>query len=127
MAPYSMDIRNRVLAAWDACGDAEWVAAQLSVSRAWVHRVVQRRREYGEVAPRKQTRFRTPVLAGREEELRRLVEARPDRTLVELRAALRTSAALSTIWLMLNRLDLSVKKNGPRRRAAAPRRPRRTR
>lgn len=127
MAPYSMDIRSRVLAAWDQCGDAEWVAAQFSVSRAWVHRVVQRRREHGEVAPRQQTRWRSPVLAGREEELRRLVEARPDRTLVELKAALHTSAALSTIWLMLNRLDLSVKKNGTRRRAAAPRRPRRAR
>ena len=127
MAPYSLDLRRRVLSAWDASGDAEWVAAQLAVSRAWVHRVVQRRREFGEVAPRKQTRWRTPVLAGREEELRRLVEARPDRTLVELRAALRTSAALSTIWLMLGRLDLTVKKNGPRLRAAASRRRRRAR
>jgi len=127
MAPYSLDLRQRVLTAWDASGDADWVAAQFSVSRAWVHRVVQRRRESGEIAPRKQTRWRTPILAGREEELRRLVDARPDRTLVELRAALHTSACLSTIWLMLNRLDLTVKKNGARRRAAAPRRPRRTR
>lgn len=127
MAPYSLDLRRRVLAAWDQSGDAEWVAAQFSVSRAWVHRVVQRRRDYGEVAPRKQTRWRTPVLAGREEELSRLVEARPDRTLVELQAALRTSAALSTIWLMLKHLDLTVKKNGPRRRAAPPRRRRRAR
>lgn len=125
MAPYSLDLRRRVLAAWDASGDADWVAAQFSVSRAWVHRVVQRRRDSGEVGPRKQTRWRTPVLAGREDELQRLVEARPDRTLVELRAALGTSAALSTIWLMLGRLGLTVKKNGVRRRAAAPRRRRR--
>ena len=122
MAAYSLDLRKRVLAAWDASGDAEWVAAQFSVSRAWVHRVVQRRRDAGEVAPRKQTRWRTLRLAGREEELRRLVEARPDQTLAELRTALRTSAVLSTIWLMLNRLDLTVKKNDPRRRAATPRR-----
>lgn len=127
MAPYSLDLRKRVLTAWDASGDAEWVATQFSVSRAWVHRVVQRRREHGEVAPRKQTRWRALVLAGREAELRRLVEARPDQTLVELQAALRTSAALSTIWLMLSRLDLTVKKNGTRRRAAAARRARRAR
>ena len=80
-----------------------------------------------QVAPRQQTRWRSPVLAGREDELRRLVEARPDRTLVELRAALRTSAALSTIWLMLSRLDLTVKNPGSRRRAAATRRPDRPR
>lgn len=127
MAPYPLALRNRVLTAWDACGDAEWVAERFSVSRAWVHRVVQRRREDGEVAPRKQTRWHTPILAGREEEIRRLVDARPDRTLVELRAALHTSACLSTIWLMLNRLDLTVKKNGARRRAATPRRPGRAR
>jgi transposase len=111
-----------VLQAWDQCGDAEWVAEQFSVSRAWVHRVVQRRRETGEIGPRQQTRWRTPVLAGREEELRRLVHQRPDRTLVELRAALHTSAALSTIWRMLNQLDLTVKKNAARRRTAAARR-----
>lgn len=124
---YSLDLRTRVLAAWDASGDAEWVAAQLSVSRAWVHRVVQRRRDSGEIAPRKQTRWRPLKLAGREEELRGLVSARPDQTLAELRTALGTSVALSTIWLMLNRLDLTVKKNDPRGRAAAPRRPRRAR
>lgn len=83
MAPYSLDLRRRVLSAWDASGDAEEVGAQFSVSRAWGHIVVQRRRESGEVGPRKQTRGRTRVPAGREAELQRLVAARPDRTLVE--------------------------------------------
>ena len=115
MAPYSMDLRQRVLRVWDQCGDAEAVADQFSVSRAWVHRLVQRRRETGEISPRQQTKWRTPVLADREEELRGLVQARPDRTLVELRAALQTSAAVSTIWRTLDRMALTVKKNGPRR------------
>ena len=97
MAPYSLDLRKRVLRAWDQSSDAEAVAEQFSVSRAWVHRLVQRRRETGAIGPRQQTRWRTPILAGREEEIRGLVQARPDRTLVELRAALKTSAAISTI------------------------------
>ena len=60
MAPYSMDLRKRVLRAWDAGMDAEAVAAKYEVSRAWVHRLVQRRRETGSIAPRQQTKFRAP-------------------------------------------------------------------
>ena len=67
MAPYSMDLRERVLRAWDASGDAEEVAATFAVSRAWVHRLVQRRRETGSIAPRQQTKFRSRVLAGQED------------------------------------------------------------
>ncbi len=36
MAPYSMDLRERVVRAWDTSGDAEEVATTFSVSRAWV-------------------------------------------------------------------------------------------
>src|SRR2546426_12260116 len=66
MAPYSMDLRERVVRAWDASGDADEVAATFAVSRAWVHRLVQRRRETGSIAPRQQTKFRSRVLAGQE-------------------------------------------------------------
>jgi transposase len=57
MAPYSMDLRKRVAKAWDVVGDADVVAAQYDVSRAWVHRLIQRRRETGSLAPRKQISF----------------------------------------------------------------------
>ena len=57
MAPYSMDLRKRVLRAWEAGVDAESVAAKYEARRAWVHRLVQRRRETGSIAPRKQTQF----------------------------------------------------------------------
>jgi len=110
MAPYSMDLRHRVVRAWDASGDADEVAARFGVSRAWVHRLVQRRRETGSIAPRKQTKFRSRVLAGQEERLAALITLRPDATLAELRDALPTSAALSTLWLEIDRLGLTVKK-----------------
>jgi hypothetical protein len=57
-------------------------------------------------------------LAGREDRLKALVNASPDATLAELREALPTTAALSTLWLELDRLGLTFKKNRPRRRAA---------
>ena len=122
MAPYSMDLRRRVAQAWDASGDADEVAETFGVSRAWVHRLVQRRRETGSLAPRKQTKFRSRVLAGQEARLAALIAARPDATLVELREALPTHAALSTLWLEIDRLGLTVKKNGTRRRTAPARR-----
>ena len=99
MAPYSMDLRKRVARAWDASGDAEEIAATFGVSRAWVHRLIQRRRETGSLAPRQQTKFRSRVLAGQEQRLAALITAQPDRTLAELRDALATTAPLRRVWL----------------------------
>jgi transposase len=106
---YSMDLRPRVIRAWDASGDANEAAEMFVVSRAWVHRLVQRRRETGSIAPRKQTQFRSRVLAGQEERLAALIRLRPDATLAELRNALPTTAALSTLWLEIDRLGVTVK------------------
>jgi transposase len=117
MAPYSMDLRKRVVRAWDSGMDAESVAAKYEVSRAWVHRLLQRRRETGSIAPRKQTKFRRRLLADQDARLAALIAARPDATLAELREALPTSAALSTLWTAIDRLQLTVKKNRTRRRA----------
>ena len=120
MAPYSLDLRKRVARAWDANPDADAIAAKYEVSRAWVHRLIQRRRETGSLAPRRQTKFRSRVLAGQEQRLAALVTARPDATLAELREGLPTTAALSTVWLEIERLGLTVKKNCTRRRTASP-------
>jgi len=114
MAPYSMDLRQRVLKAFEASGEADEVAATFGVSRAWVHRLAQRRRETGSIAPRRQIKYRSRRLAGQEQRLASLVAAQPDATLAELRDALRTRAALTTIWRELGRLKLTIKKNRPR-------------
>ena len=119
-APYSMDLRERVANAWDEGGDADDIAATFKVSRAWVHRLIQRRRESGSIAPRHQTKFRSRVLAGQEGRLAALITARPDATLAELRDGLATTAALSTLWLEVERLGLTVKKNRTRGRTASP-------
>lgn len=119
MAAYSLNLRKRVLRAWDGGMDAESVAAKYDVSRAWVHRLVQRRRETGSIAPRPQTKFRTRVLAGHEGRLAALIAASPDATLAELRAALPTTAGLSTLWRAIARLGFTVKKNSTRRRTTS--------
>jgi transposase len=120
MAAYSLDLRKRVLRAWDSGMDVYRVAAKYEVSRAWVHRLVQRRRETGSIAPRKQTKFRSRSLSPQQEErLIALITARPDATIVELQAALPTTAALSTLWRTIGRFGFTVKKNRTRRRTAA--------
>lgn len=121
-AAYSMDLRTRVLKDTDAGLSSKELAERYHVSRAWVDALKQRRRETGTAAPRKQTKFRGRVLAGQEDRLAALVVARPDATLAELREALRTAAGLSTIWRALDRLELTVKKNRPRRRTTPSRR-----
>ena len=118
-AGYSMDLRTRVIRDADGGLTSKELAARYHVSRAWVDALKQRRRETGAIAPHKQTKFRRRVLEGQEDRLRALVNAQPDATLAELREALRTSAALATIWRELNQLDLTVEKNRTRRRTAA--------
>jgi hypothetical protein len=55
-------------------------------------------------------------LAGQEDRLAALIMAQPDMTLEELRDALPTTAALSTLWLEIDRLGFSLK-NGTARAA----------
>ena len=114
-AAYSMDLRERVIEDAEAGVSSKDLAARYHVSRAWVDALKQRRRETGSIAARKQTKFRRRVLEGQRDRRRALVMAQPDATLAELRAALRTSAALATIWRELNQLDLTFKKHGTRR------------
>ena len=121
MAAYSMDLRTRVLRDAEAGRPSKELAEKYSVSRAWVDRLKQRRRETGEIAPRPQTKFRGRTLDPHQEQrLVAFISARPDATLVELREALPTTAGVSTLWRAIDRLGLTVKKNGTRRRTATP-------
>lgn len=110
-AAYSMDLRTRVVRDSDAGVSSKELAERYHVSRAWVDALKQRRRETGQFAPLKQTKWRAPILAGHEERLKTLIVEQPDRTLTELRAALGTTASLATIWRAIDRLDFTVKKN----------------
>jgi transposase len=127
MTAYSLDLRQRVLRARDSGMKVDAIAATFDVSVAWIYRLVQRRRETGSIAPRKQTKFRDRALSSDEEvRLVALITVKPDATLAELQQTLPTRAALSTLWRTIDRLGLTVKKNGTRRRAATPGRRRRS-
>jgi transposase len=120
MRAYSVDLRQRVLAACDGgMGTAE-AAETFAVSEAWVRRIKQRRREGGELAPR--VRGRTgpaPILASHRDRLAALVRATPGRTPAEYRDRLGIVAAPVTVWRALKALGLTFKKksSGPPSRA----------
>jgi transposase len=86
-AAYSMDLRARVLKDADAGLSSKDLAERYRVSRAFVAALKQRRRETGEFGPRRQTRWRTPILTPHLAQLEALLRAQPDRTLVELQGA----------------------------------------
>ena len=121
MAAYSLDLRQRVVRACESGLSVTQVAKAFEVSRAWAYRLVKRQRDTGSIAPRPQTKFRRRALSETEEErLVALITARPDATLAELQRALPTAAALSTLWRVIGRRGITVKKNGTRRRTTAP-------
>ena len=125
-APYSMDLRERVIQDAEAGLSTKELTERYHVSRAWVDALKQRRRETGAFAPLRPIKFRGRALATTDlDRLAALVAARPDATLAEIREALRTAAGLTTIWRALNQLDFTLKKNGTRRRTTATRRRRR--
>lgn len=109
MRAYSMDLRTRVLAALDAGDRTAVVADRFAVSRAWVRRLAQRRRETGEVDPRVRTPNPTK-LRNHHDRIRTLLGTGPDRTLAELRAELGVAVALSTLWVAVRRLGYTLKK-----------------
>jgi transposase len=117
MLAYSIDLRVRVLATIDAGDSTAEVAEAFSVSPAWVRRLVQRRRETGEVAPRAARDTRVPKLRGHLPRIRALLAATPDMTLAELRDELRVAVALSTLWAAVRSLGLTFEKSGPGGRA----------
>lgn len=113
MRPYSLDLRERALADSDRGMPTKAVAEKYSVSPSWVRRLKQRRRETGEVTPRRGKVGRKPSLPAYAERLRAAVERKPDSTLAELKARLGLAVSLSTLWCAVAALGLTLKKSRP--------------
>ncbi len=113
MKPYSMDLRDRVVAACDAReGTHEQIAKRFSVSDRWIRKVLQRRRETGSIAPLPRNPGRKRVLNDRQmKRLGRLIQKRPDATLKELRKSLGVKISISALDRSIRRLDVTLKKS----------------
>lgn len=114
-APISMDLRRRIVRAVERGSSIRAAARRFAVSPSTAIKLMHRVRATGSPAPARYGGHRRPVLEPYEADLRRLVEATPDRTLVELQAELQrrcgVRAGLSTIHNALRRIGLRHKKN----------------
>jgi transposase len=108
----SLDLRERILAAYDAGeGTREAVAHRFRVSLGLVKKLLQQRRRIGDLRPQHHRSGRKPGhVARHQDQLRALVQQKPDRTLKELRAAAGLNCTLPAIHYVLIRLGLTYKK-----------------
>ena len=112
MRAYSIDLRERVLAAGDGGTGTGEVAEAFGVSAAWVRRLKQRRRETGRIGPRTPARSGPkPALADQADRLRQLVRGHPGRTAGEYRDRVGADVATLTVWRALRRLGFTFKKS----------------
>jgi transposase len=113
MEAYSMDLRERVIEAYDAGrGSSRQLAQVFGVSSAWIRKLLRLRRETGSVAAKAYRHGPRPRLSGRQlERLAELVRRHPDATLADLRRRLRVDCSLVTIHRALVKLGLSYKKS----------------
>lgn len=112
MRTISLDLRQRILAAYDKGHDSrQQVARRFDVSLGLVKKLLQQRRRTGDIAPRHRFSGRKPtILPTHHHHLRRLLADKPDMTLPELRHATGLRCTLPAIHYALKALDLTYKK-----------------
>jgi transposase len=107
-APYSQDLRDRVLAAYDRGMQTKQIAKVFDVCSSWARRVKQRRRETGRISAKPMGGIR--VVKIDLEKLRELVARQPDATIKELHQRLGVACGESAVAMALGRLKLTFKK-----------------
>jgi len=119
MKTYSMDLRERVLAACDARdGTKGEIARRFGVSESWVYFLLRRRRDSGQIVSWDYRAGRKAVFEGRRlQRLKALVEQHPDATLSELRDLSGQDCSLMAVHRALERLGATRKKRYSERRS----------
>ena len=112
--PYSVDLRERMVAAHDAGMSCRGVAGRFAVSVSCVIKLVQHKNRSGGVEPRRPSRRKPYALANHEALVRGFVAGQPDLTLDELQAALAAdgvSVGRTSVHRYLKSLNLTLKKS----------------
>ena len=128
MTEISMDLRQRIVAAYDQ-GDTtrQKVAERFGVSLAFVKKLLSRRKRFGTIASFQDRVGRKRAIPPEGQiALREHLEKHPGATLAELRDALALACSLVTVFNTLRRMKLTYKKkrSGPPNRIARKSRPR---
>jgi len=112
MRTTSLDLRERILAAFDSEeGSRAEIAHRFRVSLGMVKKLLQQRRRTGDIAPRHRYSGRKPMIdASHRSQLRALLERKNDLTLKELRAAAGLRCSLQALNVVLGKMGLTYKK-----------------
>jgi len=112
MRTLSLDLRERILTSYDQEESTrEQIAGRYRVSLGMVKKLLQQRRDTGDIRPRHRYSGRKPkILGSHRQQLRKLLDKKPDQTLKELRSAVQLSCSLPAIHYVLKAMGLTYKK-----------------
>lgn len=112
MRTLSLDLRERILAAYDHDeGTRPEIAHRFRVSLGMVKKLLQQRRRTGNIAPRHHLAGRKPmIVASHRSQMRSLLAGKNDLTLRELREATGLQCSLQAINVVLGKMGLTYKK-----------------
>ena len=112
MRTTSLDLRERILAAYDNDeGTRPEIAHRFRVSLGLIKKLLQQRRHTGDITPRHRFSGRKPTIVGRHRsQFRSLLTRKNDLTLQELRAATGLTCSLQAINVVLAKMGLTYKK-----------------
>jgi transposase len=113
MKPLSLDLRERIVAAYDAGGVSfEAVGRRFDVSGKLVAKLVRQKQALGTLAAQVHRRGRKPAVQGKKfDQLRAHLEQHPDATVLERRAALGLKCSEKTLWQTLRKMGWRFKKS----------------
>jgi transposase len=114
MKAYSIDLRKRVLAAYDSGKySLNHIAKQFQVTTRWIQKLRQQRKQEGSIAPRPPNKGRKPAFQDDNlEKLEQFINTHPDATLEETKRYFlgAVECSIVTIHNTLKRLKLRYKK-----------------
>lgn len=113
MRPLSLDLRERIVAAYEAGGVSKAeVGRRFLVTDVVVGKLVRQKQEQGTLEPQTHKRGRKPAIAGEKlEELRSHLKEYPDATLAERIEALGLKCSQKTLWQTLRKIGWRFKKS----------------
>ena len=120
--PYSIDLRERVVARVDEGSSARGAADDFSISPSSAIKWLDRLRRTGSIAPSKRPANNGSKLNAQREWLLAIVRSHPDLTLEEIKEHLAeqaVNASVSGLWRFNKRQGISFKKNRARSRAGS--------
>ena len=113
MRAYSLDLRQRVMKAYD---EGKWTVGQIAerfkVGEWWVHKLKRQRKAGGDLGPRK-GKVGQPRRLGPEQinRIEQYLDKHPDATLEQIREKIGAICTMVTIHNTLRRLGYRYKKN----------------